>query len=195
MEEEDEEEDNEEEDHEEKNDEEEDPDKALRDTDDPLPYCGGEAWQGDPVEGMGASNQKNTTPKKGNKKKENETLSYDIFDNDHEDASIFASINGDDFKKEVAKNVKLSMKTNTVDIFITRTFCNTKTGKSIWIAVFGDYGLAWTLLSQFIKGYIVTLLKKSRCQTLTLVTQVCIMTSTFASMNTVKRVYGSIKSG
>ena len=160
MEEEDEEEDNEEEDHEEKNDEEEDPDKALRDTDDPLPYCGGEAWQGDPVEGMGASNQKNTTPKKGNKKKENETLSYDIFDNDHEDASIFASINGDDFKKEVAKNVKLSMKTNTVDIFITRPFCNTKTGKSIWIAVFGDYGSAWILKSQFLKGYIGTLLKR-----------------------------------
>ena len=38
------------------------------------------------------------------------------------DASIFASINGDDLKKEVAKNVKSSMKTDTVDIFITGPF-------------------------------------------------------------------------
>ncbi len=46
------------------------------------------------------------------------------------------------------------MKTDTVDIFITGPFCNTKAGKSTWIAVFGDYGSAWTLQSQFIKGYI-----------------------------------------
>ena len=75
-------------------------------------------------------------------------------------ASIFASINGDDLRKEVAKNVKSSMKTNTVDIFITGPICNAKTGKSIWIAVFGDYGSAWTLKSQFLKGYIGTLLKR-----------------------------------
>ncbi len=54
----------------------------------------------------------------------------------------------------VAKNVKSSMKTDTVDIFITGPFRNAKVGKSTWIAVFGDYGSAWTLTSQFIKGYI-----------------------------------------
>jgi hypothetical protein len=59
-----------------------------------------------------------------------------------------------DLKKEVAKNVKSSMKTDTVDIFITGPFRNAKAGKSTWIAVFGDYGSAWTLKSQFINGYI-----------------------------------------
>jgi len=140
---------------EEEEDDEEDLDKALRDTADPLPYRGGE-WQGDPVD----KNQKKKAHKKGNDKKDNKTPSCDVFDNRDEDASIFASINGDDLKKEVAKNVKSSMKTNTVDIYITGPFRNAKTGKSIWIAVFGDYGSAWTLKSQFLKGYIGALLKR-----------------------------------
>jgi hypothetical protein len=59
-----------------------------------------------------------------------------------------------DLKKEVAKNVILSMKTDTVKIFITGPFHIPKPGKSTWIAVFGDYESAWTLKSQFIKGYI-----------------------------------------
>ncbi len=82
------------------------------------------------------------------------TLSYDLFENNNKDASIFASINGGDLKKEVAKNVKSSMKTDTVDIFITGPFRNAKAGKSTWIAVFGDDRSAWILKSQFIKGYI-----------------------------------------
>ena len=52
------------------------------------------------------------------------------------------------------------MKTDTVNIFITGPFRNVKYGKSTWIGVFGDYGSAWTLKSQFIKGYIGTLLTK-----------------------------------
>ena len=147
--------DDEENDDKEEDDEEEDLDKALRDTADPLPFRGGE-WQGDPVE----KNQTKKASKKGNDKKENKTLSCDVFDNRDEDASIFASINGADLKKEVAKNIKSSMKTNTVDIFITGPFHNAKTGKSIWIVVFGDYGSAWTLKSQFLKGYIGALLKR-----------------------------------
>ena len=150
-----------EEEEEEEGDEEEDDEEGdlfntIRETAEPLPFRGGEAWQGDPVE----RNQKKKASKKGNDKKENQTLSCDIFDNRDEDASIFASINGDDLKKEVAKNVKSAMKTNTVDIYITGPFRNAKTGKSIWIAVFGDYGSAWTLKSQFLKGYIGTLLKR-----------------------------------
>ncbi len=82
------------------------------------------------------------------------------FKNSDKDASIFNAICGNDLKKEVAKNVKLSMKTNTVDIFITGPFHNAKTGKSYWIIVCGDYGSAWTLKSQFIKGYIGTVLTK-----------------------------------
>jgi hypothetical protein len=52
------------------------------------------------------------------------------------------------------------MKMDTVAIFITGLFHNAKTGKSYWIIVFGDYGSAWTLKSQFIKGYIGTVLTK-----------------------------------
>ncbi len=82
------------------------------------------------------------------------------FENSDEDASIFNTICANDLNKEVAKNVKLSMKMDTMDIFFTGPFCNAKTGKSSWIIVCGDYGLAWTLKSQFIKGYIGTLLSK-----------------------------------
>ena len=100
------------------------------------------------------TNKKKSVHKKASEKKVNTTASYNPFENIDNDGSIFASINGDDLKKEVAKNVKSSMKTDTVDIFITGPFRNAKAGKSTWIAVFGDYGSVWTLKSQFIKGYI-----------------------------------------
>ncbi len=58
------------------------------------------------------------------------------------------------------------MKENTVDIFITGPFHNAKTGKSYWIIVCGDYGSAWTLKSQFIKGYIGTVLTKIKKPTI-----------------------------
>ncbi len=74
------------------------------------------------------------------------------FDNNYEDASIFDSICGNDFKKDVAKNVKSSMKSDSIDIFITGPFCNEKTCRSYWIVVYGDYGSAWMLKSQYIKG-------------------------------------------
>jgi hypothetical protein len=118
------------------------------------------------------SNQKTKTPKKANDKKTNKrnySKNDDLggvnnttfkFDNNDKDASIFDSICGNDLKKEIAKNVKLSMKTDTVDIFITGPFHNAKFGKSYWIVVCGDYGSVWTLKSQFIKGYIGTLLTK-----------------------------------
>lgn len=137
----------------------------LSKTADPLPFRGAEAWQGDPVEtdrnkkAFTKVNDKKAA-KKGDNKKENQTLGRDIFNNRDEDASIFASINGADFRKEVAKSVKSSMKTNTIDIYITGPFRNAKTDKSTWIAVFGDYGSAWTLKSQFLKGYIGTLVKR-----------------------------------
>ena len=70
--------------------------------------------------------------------------------------SIFASLNTDNLKTEVAKNVRSSMKTDTVDLFITGPFCNGNTSKSSWVAVFGDNGSAWTLKAQFVKGYIST---------------------------------------
>ena len=75
----------------------------------------------------------------------NITVKYKNKDND---ASIFASISGSDLKKEVAKKVLSKMKTDTVNIFITGPFRNTKYGKSTWIGLFGDYGSAWTLKSK-----------------------------------------------
>jgi hypothetical protein len=115
------------------------------------------------------------------------------FESSDEDASIFNTICGNDLKKEVVKNVKLSMKKNTVDIFITGSFRNAKTGKSSWIILCKDYGSAWTLKSQFIKGYIGTLLTKIKSQLSTLITPVLFMTSTSANMNLVQKVYGGIK--
>ena len=124
------------------------------------------------------SNQKKKTPKKVNDKKTNKRnnsksddhgeVNNTTFkcDNNDKDVSIFNSICGNFLKKEVAKNVKLSMKTDIVDIFITGPFPNAKTGKSYWIVVYGDYGSAWTLKSQFIKGYIGTLLTKIKKPTI-----------------------------
>jgi hypothetical protein len=106
------------------------------------------------------------------------------FENSDKNTSIFNTICGNDLKKEVARIIKLSMKTDTVDIFITGPFRNAKTGKSYWIIVCGDYGSAWSLKSQFIKGYIGTVLTKNqKSQLSTLVTPVLIMTSTSANMN------------
>ena len=76
------------------------------------------------------------------------------FKNSVEDVSFFKTICGNELKMKVAKSVWLSMKTDTVDISITGPFRNSKTAKSSWSVVFGDYGLAWRLKSQFIKGYI-----------------------------------------
>jgi hypothetical protein len=58
------------------------------------------------------------------------------------------------------------MKMDTVAIFITGLFHNAKTGKSYWIKMFGDFGSAWTLKSQFIKGYIGTVLTKIKRPTI-----------------------------
>ncbi len=46
------------------------------------------------------------------------------FDKNHKDASIFDSICGNDLKKEVANNIKLLIKSDSVDIFITGPFRN-----------------------------------------------------------------------
>ncbi len=82
------------------------------------------------------------------------------FKNSVEDVSIFNTICGNELKMKLAKSVWLSMKTDTVDIFITGPFYILKTAKSSWSVVFGDYGLAWTLKSQFIKGCIRSELSK-----------------------------------
>ena len=114
----------------------------MCDTADPLPFRGGEKWQGDPADKKDTTYKKKTVHKKTSEKKVNTTASYGSFENFNNDDSIFAAINGDDLKKEVAKNVKSAMKTDTVDIFIIGPFRNAKAGKSTWVAVFGNYGSA-----------------------------------------------------
>ncbi len=116
--------------------------KARHVSADPLRNCGGKAWQGDSMDEKSTSIQKKLSHKKSNVKKTNErhNLNSDDlgqikksifkFESSDEDASIFNTICGNDLKKEVAKNVKLSMNTDTVDIFITGLYCNAKTGKS-----------------------------------------------------------------
>ena len=126
-----------------------------------LPFKEGEPWQGEQEDSIPSTGRKNPPLKKFKIKNEglNEMTSTKFVNND-KDASIFDSINGNDLKNEVAKNIKSSMKFDSVDIFITGPFCNEKNGKSIWSVVYGDYGSAWMLKSQFIKGYVRTLLTK-----------------------------------
>ncbi len=150
------------------------------------------------LEEKSTSNQKKLSHKKLNVKKTNErhnSNSDDLgqiknsifkFESSDEDASIFITICRNDLKKEVAKNVKLSMKTDTVDIFITSPLCNAKTGKSSWIIVCGDYGSAWTLKLQFIKGYIGTLLTKIKKPTINID-----HSSTFYDINVRKYEFGA----
>ncbi len=39
-----------------------------------------------------------------------------------------------------AENVIKSTKTNSIGVYITRPFCNSKTRKSHWVVVYGDNG-------------------------------------------------------
>jgi hypothetical protein len=108
--------------------EDEAPEKALHESADPLPYHGGKAWQRDSVDEKSTSSQKKPAHKKMNVEKmierhnsnsddlgeiKNSTLKLE---NSDEDASIFNTICGNDLKKKVANNIKLLMKTDTVDI-------------------------------------------------------------------------------
>ncbi len=135
--------------------------KVLRESAERLPFHGGKPWQGEQDDSIRSPGKKKSPIKKAKKTNEgSEEVNSTKFDNNYEDASIFDSICGNDLKNEVAKNVKSSMKSDSVDIFITDPFRNEKNCKSYWIVVYGDYGSAWTLKSQFIKGYIGTLLTK-----------------------------------
>jgi hypothetical protein len=135
--------------------------KVLRESAERLPFRGGKPWQGEQEDSIRSPGRKKSPLKKAKKTNEgSEEVNSTKFDNNYKDASIFDSICGNDLKKEVTNNVKLLMKSDSVDIFITGPFCNEKNGKSNWIVVYGDYGSAWTLKSQFIKGYIGTLVTK-----------------------------------
>ncbi len=62
-----------------------------------------------------------------------------------EDENVFKSICGGNSWKKIAQNN--TFKSNPVDIHITGSFRNKKSGKSYWVIVYGDSGKAYVLLS------------------------------------------------
>jgi hypothetical protein len=66
-------------------------------------------------------------------------------------------------KLRVAENVKKSLKTNSIGVYITGSFCSSgKTCKSHWVVVYGDNGNVWMLKSEFIHGYLSAVLPSHR---------------------------------
>jgi hypothetical protein len=113
-----------------------------------LPICGGENWQG------------MTTNENSNKAK---TVAHSVARNAEdpfssgEDPDLFSNAN---LKQEVSSNVNRTVKSSSVDFFITRPFNNEKTGRSVWSIVLGDSGKSWALKDTFVKSYLQTLLLK-----------------------------------
>jgi hypothetical protein len=58
-------------------------------------------------------------------------------DGNMEDVMLKNSFSGD-LKLKVAENVNKSSKTNSIGVYITGPFCNSKTHKSHWVMVYGD---------------------------------------------------------
>jgi hypothetical protein len=63
-----------------------------------------------------------------------------------------------DLKLKIAENVNKSSKSNSIGVYITGPFCNSKTCKSHWVVVYGDNGNSWMLKSEFIHGYLSAVL-------------------------------------
>ncbi len=75
---------------------------------------------------------------------------------------LFKNLFSGDLKLKVAENVNKSSKTNSIEVYITGPFHNSKTCKSHWVAVCGDNGNAWMLKSEFICGYLSAVLPGHR---------------------------------
>ena len=71
---------------------------------------------------------------------------------------MFKNLFSGDLKLKVAENVNKSSKSNSIGVYITGPFCNSKTRKSHWVLVYGDNGNAWMLKSEFIHGYLSAVL-------------------------------------
>ncbi len=74
-----------------------------------------------------------------------------------EDPDLFSNAN---LRQEVSGNVNRTVKSKSVDFFITGPFHNAKTGRSVWSIVLGDSGKSWALKDTFIQSYLQTLLLK-----------------------------------
>ena len=75
---------------------------------------------------------------------------------------MFKNLFSGDLKLKVAENVNKSSKTNSIGVYITGPFCNSKTCKSHWVVVYGDNGNVWMLKSEFICGYLSAVLPGHR---------------------------------
>jgi hypothetical protein len=75
---------------------------------------------------------------------------------------MFKNLFSGDLKLKVAENVNKSSKTNSIGVYITWPFFNSKTCKSHWVVVYGDNGNAWMLESEFICGYLSAVLPGHR---------------------------------
>jgi hypothetical protein len=74
-----------------------------------------------------------------------------------EDPDLFSCAN---LRQEVSSNVNRTVKSKSVDFFITGPFHNEKTGRSVWSIVIGDSRKSWTLKDTFVQSYLQTLLLK-----------------------------------
>jgi hypothetical protein len=77
--------------------------------------------------------------------------------NGGEDPDLFSYAN---LRQEVSSNVNRTVKSKSVDFFITGPFHNEKTGRSVWSIVLNDSGKSWTLKDTFVQSYLQTLLLK-----------------------------------
>ncbi len=113
------------------------------------PIGGGETWQG------------MTTNKNNNKVN---AVTHSVAENvedslsSGEDPDLFSNAN---LKQEVSSNVNKTVKSTSVDFFITGPFHNEKTGRSVWSIVLGDSGKSWELKDTFVQSYLQTLLIKT----------------------------------
>ncbi len=66
---------------------------------------------------------------------------------------MFKILFSGDLKLKVAENVNKSSKINSIGVYITGPFRNSKTCKSHWVVVYGDNVNVWMLKSEFICGF------------------------------------------
>jgi hypothetical protein len=103
---------------------------------------------------------------------------------------MFKVLFGGDLKLKVAENVNKSSKSNSIGVYFTEPFCNSKTRKSRWVVVYGDNGNAWMLKSESesVATYQMYCLVIDKAL-LTLITATLIRTFTFAKINSALKVY------
>ncbi len=105
-----------------------------------------------------ASVSTNVHPK-AKKQSSNNTLKY-AKQSAHNEGNVkdvmFKNLFSGDLKLKVPQNVNKSSKSNSIWVYITWPFCNSKTRKSHWVVVYGDNGNGWMLKSEFIHGYLIS---------------------------------------